>query len=414
MDDPVRGQYEAYPYPARDPGDEARRLVTGSPSHILELDHYLFGGRRDFRRPFRALFAGGGTGDGAVMLAQQLADAGSPAEVVYIDVSRASRAIAEARAEARGLGNLVFRTLSLLDLPGAGQGVFDYIDCCGVLHHLEDPARGLEALTAVLAADGGMGLMLYGELGRTGVYPFQDMMRLLAPKDPAPARVELARRLLERLPATNWLRRNPFVRDHVEGGDAGLHDLLLPVRDRAYRVPGIAELAARAGLSITAFIEPAAYDPASYLNDPSIVERTRRLDWIERCALAELLAGNMRTHVFYAVREGAAATAVASPEDPGAVPRLRDLDGETFARGFKPGTAMTAELGGLTLRFPMPPLAAAMVARMDGARTMDDIRRDLAAIDPGLDEDAFGRQFRLLYTALNGLGKLYLGFPAGA
>ena len=30
----VRDQYEAYPYPARDPRDEAKRLITGSPSDI--------------------------------------------------------------------------------------------------------------------------------------------------------------------------------------------------------------------------------------------------------------------------------------------------------------------------------------------------------------------------------------------
>ena len=33
----VTDQYDAYPYPERDPADEARRLITGSPSHPLEL-----------------------------------------------------------------------------------------------------------------------------------------------------------------------------------------------------------------------------------------------------------------------------------------------------------------------------------------------------------------------------------------
>ena len=80
--DPIRRQYEAYPYPARDPADERLRLITGSPSHIDEVNHYVFGGRRDWAQPFRALIAGGGTGDGAIMLAQQLADRGTPAEVV--------------------------------------------------------------------------------------------------------------------------------------------------------------------------------------------------------------------------------------------------------------------------------------------------------------------------------------------
>jgi hypothetical protein len=44
----VEAQYEAYPYPERDPADEAKRLIVGSPSHPVELDHYLFAGRRDW------------------------------------------------------------------------------------------------------------------------------------------------------------------------------------------------------------------------------------------------------------------------------------------------------------------------------------------------------------------------------
>src|ERR1700757_4994232 len=130
IDDPdktVRAQYEAYPYPARDPRDEAKRLISGSPSHPLEIDHYLFAGRRDWSRPFRALVAGGGTGDATIMLAQGMADRDCPAEIVYLDLAQSSRRIAEARAAQRGLTNIRFVTGSLLDAPSLGR--FDYIDC---------------------------------------------------------------------------------------------------------------------------------------------------------------------------------------------------------------------------------------------------------------------------------------------
>src|SRR6202165_2822517 len=125
----LRAQYEALPYPTRDPRDEAIRLVTGTPSHLLEVNHYLFSGRLNFTRPFRALVAGGGTGDACIMLAQQLADRRCPAEVVYLDLSTASREICEARAKARGLRNIAFLTGSLLDLSSMNIGQFDYIDC---------------------------------------------------------------------------------------------------------------------------------------------------------------------------------------------------------------------------------------------------------------------------------------------
>jgi hypothetical protein len=48
--DDVRAHYEALPYPARDPRDEAIRLITGTPSHLLEVNHYLFSGRLNFAR----------------------------------------------------------------------------------------------------------------------------------------------------------------------------------------------------------------------------------------------------------------------------------------------------------------------------------------------------------------------------
>jgi hypothetical protein len=126
----VTEQYEAYPYPERDPAEEGKRLITGSPSHPLEIDHYLFGGQRDWSQPLRALVAGGGTGDALIQLAQVLTSAGKPYEITYLDLSTASRQVAEARAAARNLKGITFLTKSLLEAPALGP--FDYIDCCGV------------------------------------------------------------------------------------------------------------------------------------------------------------------------------------------------------------------------------------------------------------------------------------------
>ncbi len=57
----------------------------------------------------RALVADGGTGDAMIMLAQPLVDAGVAAgTVTYLDMSMASRTIAEDRAAARGLTNIRF------------------------------------------------------------------------------------------------------------------------------------------------------------------------------------------------------------------------------------------------------------------------------------------------------------------
>jgi hypothetical protein len=70
----VRAQYEDYPFPLRDPRDESKRLVVTDQDSLGKLNHYCFGGRQSFGNGFRALVAGGGTGDHTIFLAEQLRD----------------------------------------------------------------------------------------------------------------------------------------------------------------------------------------------------------------------------------------------------------------------------------------------------------------------------------------------------
>ncbi len=376
-DNPIRLQYEAYPYPPRDPADEKTRLLTGSPSHIAEINHYLFGGRRDFSKPFRALIAGGGTGDAAIMLAQQLADAGDAGDITYLDLSQSSASIARDRARARGLTNINLLQGSILDLNNLVTAPFDYIDCCGVLHHMEDPAAGLRGLMNVLADDGGMGLMVYAPFGRTGVYQMQSLLRMIGADDPPADRVDQAKTLLSLLPPTNWLRRNNLVADPMKAGDAGLYDLLLHSRDRAYTVPDLARLVAGADLRIVSFIEPIRYDPAAFISDPGLVGKIDRLSWIDRCAVAELLTGNLKTHVFYVVKSSNQSRTVASTNDEDLRPVLIGLDSATAPAALQSKGHLAVELDGLKLSIPISGPAIDLLALMDGQRTIGAIRQAL-------------------------------------
>ncbi len=402
----VRAQYEALPYPARNPEDERTRLITGSPSHLDEINHYVFGGRLDFSKPFRALVAGGGTGDVAIMLAQQMADRKMPGEVVYLDLSSASRAVAETRAKVRGLTNITFHQGSLLEAASVTPGPFDYIDCCGVLHHLDDPGAGLRALASELREGGGMGLMVYGALGRTGVYPAQEALRALAAGEPVEPSLALARTLLDDLPATNWLKRNDNISSLVAGDDAALYDLLLHSRDRAYTVLEVAGLCVEAGLTVTAFVEPARYDPLSYLRDADLCERAARLGWIEACALAENVAGNLKTHAFYVTKGGTRDKAVARVKG-AAVPVLLAGDGPWLARKLAPEVSIRAEFGGLKFSFDIAPGSAACLRHVNGASSLREIFRTRAGTQPW---PAFLKDFEALYRGLNGVNAMVLRF----
>ena len=405
MSDKIREQYESYPYPERDPADETQKLQVGSPSHIDEINHYVFGGRRDFSQPFRALIAGGGTGDGLIMLAQQLADANCPAEVVYLDLSHAAREIAEARVRTRGLKNIQFFAASMLE--AAQFGPFDYIDCCGVLHHLEAPQAGFDALVRALNPDGGIGIMVYGALGRTGVYPMQDMLRSIASDGPYPERIDIAKRLIAQLPPTNWLLQNKEIGDYKRS-DAGLVDLLLHSRDRPYLVPDVARDVNAAGLRLVTFIEPVRYDPTTLVDDPIVCERLERLSWLERCAFAELLSGDLLKHIFYCVRADNDADTIAKAESANAIPVLRDVPGPNLAHAIERDGALKLELSGTVVALDLPAHAAAILRLTDGVKPLQDIHQQLGA---GIDWITFHQQFSALYCVLNQYNKMTIRYP---
>lgn len=388
--DPVAAQYEAYPYPERDPADERKRLVRGSPSDPLEIDHFCFGGLRDWRRPFRVLVAGGGTGDALIMLAQLLSDAGCPAEITYLDLSTASRRIAEARAAARGLDGIAFRTGDLMDAPSLGP--FDYIDCCGVLHHLPDPQAGFDALAAALAEGGGLGAMVYAPLGRSGVYPLQAALATLTEGLRPAEKVARARKVLEALPEGHPFRRNMLLVDQ-ERGDAGLHDLLLHARDVPFTADAVMAAVAQAGLSFAGFLEPIRYAPETWAGRVPVPEG---LDAPARAALAERLCGAMKAHVFYAVK-GRAPSTDARPDR---VPRLRGVRAGDLATAAATGRAITIKREGTALRLSLPKPAAPMLRLLDG--------RPLGGVAQALGQDwlAFAATHAPVLRMLTGHGML--------
>lgn len=402
----LAAQYEAYPYPQRDPRDEAKRLLIGSPSHLREIDYWVFGARRPQAVPLRALVAGCGTGDGAIMLATHMARAGRAGEVVCVDRSTHALGIARARAEVRGLGNIRFIQGSLNALDGLDLGQFDYIDCCGVLHHLPDPAAVLGGLVGLLAPGGGMGLMVYAPYGRTGVYMVQEALEILAPHEQKPAeRLGTAKRVMAALPATAWLRQNGNFGDHLTGGDAGLYDLLLNPRDRAYTIGGFLDLLDGAGLEPACLMEPARYDPALFLPNPRLRARVAELGWRERASVAEALTGSMATHVAYVVRKGAR---VAAPDccDADAVPVMREMPGAELARQIRPDGMLPFAFGTLTVPVPVPPQIRTILPLVDGTRSVGALAGLMA--DGGMERSRFLKVWREGFTVLESLNRVLL------
>lgn len=363
-DEQVQTLYESLPYPSRDPDDEKRRLVRTSLDFIPKISHFCFSGTLDVTKPARMLVAGGGTGDSMIYLAEQLRD--TTCEIVHLDISTASLDIARRRAEVRNLDNIRFVHGSILDIAALDLPRFDYINCAGVLHHLERPEDGLAALAGSLAEGGALGLMVYARYGRTAVYQMQELMQRVSGDQPQPARVELTWKMLDALPKTNWLARSPELHtDHKRYGDAGLADLFLNPRDRAYTVPELYQWLDAAGMQMIDFADDRmSYDPALYIADPDLRQAVSTKSLVEQQAIAELMSGAIIKHTFYAasVRPEPARLTDATI----LVPAF-ELDLPRIAADLKSmptGSTRPIEKPGARIRMPVNPISVGFFAHI--------------------------------------------------
>ena len=382
--------YDVFPYPTRNPADEAKRLITGSPSHPHEIDTVLFGGQRDWSQPFRVLVAGGGTGDALVMLAQMLSDAKVPYEITYLDPSVAAREIAEARIAKRRLKGVTFETGSLLD--AADHGSFDYIDCCGVLHHLKDPVAGLKALEAALKPGAGLGFMVYAPYGRSGVYPLQEAFNALYGALPPEEKLEAAKKVMASLPEGHPFRRNALLADHLRD-PSGFYDLLLHAQDRAYKVDEWMAALDEAGLALTRWVAPALYDLGMATEVPA------DLDPVEAMALCEKLRGTLGKHTGYAQRKGEVAEQGEAPSM-ALIPHL-DAPRHELAKAVAAGKPLKMTTQGVTFRLKLPEQAAALLSRIDGKARLSEIGKA-----SGLEPLGFQSLWLKMHKALIATGSL--------
>ena len=359
----VRSMYEMYPFPpmpveesdniASTPipraGAEMTRKFIG-PSHLVDIAHYVFAGRIPKRRPFKVLFAGGGTGTGTILLLNQLRAQGYSYEAVHFDLSFSSIGIAKARAKRvghygiRGTTAPFLKSRANASLLSFVQGsllnrsdiealrvrheYFDYIDCVGVLMATEDPSLALRNLRSLLNPHGpaGMGIMLYGTYGRAPVYQIRRSMQIIASnrgplgtgKLSMPSQLRILRRLL--VGGGNYWSRAAGINMHgrvyadnvPEYDDVSLADTYLHPIDRSFTVPEVFALADQADLRIAGFTVPAEYagetiqhkrtkpkEAERYTSE--VIRAMKYLPWRQRLELGEVLDGTLERHEFFVV-----------------------------------------------------------------------------------------------------------------
>ena len=402
----VKEFYEQHPYPFRPASAETLPIQVGLPSDIRFINHHIFEGRRDFSKPLRLLVAGGGTGDAVVGLGSQLKALNCPAEITYIDLSETSRAIAIRRAKAAAIPDTRFLLGRIQDLPDLVSGTFDYIDFCGVINHVGDQATVLGVLSSLVAPGGGIGVMAYGTLGRSGVYQVQDMLRAVG-ADRSPDGVAMARALIESLPPSSQLKRNRVFENNTMISDVEIADRYLNPSDRSFTVEELQELAEGAGLKIAAFAPSIFYNPMMLLRDEGLRNKVKSLPWIERCAFAEKMGGDIAMHNYYMVEPHRDPNPERLIEDGSAIPTLIGLSYGAAPQVQNNAYQMTVNVGPQSRQVSIPgsEMTAPILRAIDGQRSLKKIHKSLTG---NLSWRNFLREFLILYQGLHSVGNLVL------
>ena len=166
----VRSQYEEHPYP--------RWVRLPSPDGAFSFSAFLASGlgaqAPRFGRPdgkIDVLIAGCGTGQQSIQTAQMF----PAARILAIDISTASLAYAKRKTQELRMANIEYAQADILKLGSIGK-TFDFVECVGVLHHLEDPVTGWRVLRSLLRPGGVMHIGLYSELARREIAAAQDLI----------------------------------------------------------------------------------------------------------------------------------------------------------------------------------------------------------------------------------------------
>lgn len=289
----VAGLYNAYPFPPEPLLDEA---PPGYNWRWYYPAAYAFcTGQAPVQRAVRILDAGCGTG----VSTDYLTHLNPAAEVIGIDLSLGAIAVAEERCQRSGATRAQFLNLSLYDIDQL-PGEFDHINCVGVLHHLPDPVRGIQALARKLAPGGILHVFVYGQLGRFEIQLMQEAIALLQGDQRGDYRdgVAVGRQIFASLPATNRLVRREQERWAMENHrDECFADMYVHPQEFDYTIDSLFELIDASGLAFLGFSNPEQWDIQRLLGaDPDLMERYQRLNPRQRYRLVEILDPESFTH----------------------------------------------------------------------------------------------------------------------
>ena len=240
----VQEQYEESPYP--------RWKTLNFPTAPVNLEDIVKNSliKCDIqsltqKQPLEVLVAGCGTGKQPINLAKSMANV----KIDAIDLSLKSLSFAKRKSKELQIENISFFQDDILNLPNQRKK-YDFIACGGVLHHMEEPKKGLQILSEKLNNEGLLFIALYSTLARQNIKRVQEGIKLerINPHD---AEVRYLRELLKLK-----LRNDPITKINDFYSSSSFRDLFLHVQEHTFSCLELKKLLKSCNLKFCGFSLP--------------------------------------------------------------------------------------------------------------------------------------------------------------
>ncbi len=260
-------------------------------------------GRKPPRLDIRILDAGCGTGSGT----DYLIHLNPEAEIIAIDISEKALEVAQERCKRSGViakhqKPVTFHHLKLEEATQL-SGEFDLINCVGVLHHLPEPEKGIQALAKKLAPSGLLHIFVYAELGRWEISLMQKAIALLQGNKRGDYQdgVKVGRDIFAGLPENNRLLKQEKERWALENHrDEAFADMYVHPQEIDYNIETLFQLIDASGLEFVGFSNPQYWNLARLIGKSSeLLDRAKNLSDREYYRLIELLDPSLTHYEFF-------------------------------------------------------------------------------------------------------------------
>ena len=171
----VQQMYEENPYPRYKHADHTHPLIAKPLAEFISLEttvtnpSFLNELSTPNSRP-RILIAGCGTGNQIINTSRY-----RNAKITAIDISTNSLAYAARKLQEYSMRSVQLQQLDILDANQL-ENIYDVIECSGVLHHMQNPAKGLAALNSKLKPGGYFKIGLYSKVARQKVSKARELI----------------------------------------------------------------------------------------------------------------------------------------------------------------------------------------------------------------------------------------------